>query len=222
MRIELIDHGFIQYLNHEHIEKVLCKNYEGCTVYYYNKPPKFLPVECTVYNDTLGFPVSEDGTMLFTTSWENGLTAYYIADGSVVWRYKRTRMKDIFTYPSYVIASRYGKSIIKYDLNTGEILAEMNSSTITKAWELPSPYILVEMIRGKLSVVNTETMTVVKAYKENTINPNHCLSLLIQGCQLKDNALWIYGIERYANYDDTAENPTPYARVIDDDFLAGL
>ena len=222
MRIELIDHGFIQYLNHEHIEKVLCKNYEGCTVYYYNEPPKFLPVECTVYNDTLGFPVSEDGTMLFTTSWENGLTAYCIADGSVVWRYKRTRMKDIFTYPSYVIASRYGKSIIKYDLNTGEILAEMNSSTITKAWELPSPYILVEMIRGKLSVVNTETMTVVKAYKENTINPNHCLAQIILGYQLKDNVLSIYGFEEHPHYDHTIVGNISYNRVIDSDFLAGL
>ena len=222
MRIEFFENGFTQHLNHKHVEKILCKYDEGCTVYYYNEPPKFLAVECEVYNRRLGFPVSEDGTMLFTTSWENGLTAYRIADGSIVWRYKRTRMKNIFTYPSYVIASRYGKSIIKYDLNTGEILGEINSGTIEDVWKLTSPYILVEMIRGKLSVVNTETMTVVKVYKQDVINPNHCLAQIILGYQLKDNVLSIYGSEEYPNYDDTIVGDISYNRVIDSDFLAGL
>lgn len=222
MRIEEIHRGFIEYLDHPHVEKVIC-TYDGqCTVCYHSTPPKTLHIEEALYNCESGIPISDDGKLLFECSWENGLTAYDIETNEVAWRFKRTRIKDAIAYPSYVITARYGKAVLKFHDKTGEMIGEINSGTIETIWELRSPYILVKIIRGKLSVVNTETMTVVKAYKENTINPNHCLSLLIQGCQLKDNALWIYGIERYANYDDTAENPTPYARVIDDDFLAGL
>ena len=128
----------------------------------------------------------------------------------------------VIAYPSYVIAEWYRKAVLKVDIHTGQLLSELKSGTIGSVWELDPPYILVNKIRGKLSIVNTETMSVVKSYKESTINPNKCLSLLIQECQLRENGLWICGIENHPNRDYNIKNPTPYTRLIDENFKKSL
>ena len=223
MKIELIEKGFVEFPENGTIEKIICK-YDGmCTVYDSAGLSRSLSVECSSYNSQMGFPVSCDGRMLFTSSWENGLTAYDISSGNVIWRFKRSRITKMIPYNQYIVAERYGKSIIKFDIQTGEVLSEIKSGTVGhKMWELPSPYILVDRIRGKLIVVDTEDMTVKKAYKENIVDPNQCLSLLIQGRRFQDGVLSIYGVESYPNRNPSLELKTYFERVIDSNFFENL
>ena len=223
MRYEYLSDGFIEYPENEFIEKIRFvydiydnNTHRGsCTVYYYHEPPRTIFVECTIYNRLLGYPVSEDGKTLFVSSWENGLIAYDIATNEVLWRLKSTRIKKVTAYSTYVAAVKYGEAILKLDLHTGEVLGQMKSGTIESSWELQAPYILVSNFRGKLSVVNTKEMSVAKAYKEKTINPNSCCSLLIQEVKENDNALIISGLEEYPNWNFGAKGQKPFERIID-------
>ena len=222
MKIELVENGFIEFPKNDHIQKVVCK-YDGtCTVYNAAGFSQNMSVECSVYNRRIGFPISNDGRMLFTSSWENGLVAYDIATNAVVWRLKSSKIKKLAVYATYIIAEKYGKSIIKLDIQTGKVLSEIKSGTISRLWEVHAPYVLVERIKGKLAVVNTEDMTVKKTYKDTVVNPNQCLSLLIQGCQFQDGVLSIYGIESYPNRDSSIDIETHFDRVIDRDFFDTL
>lgn len=215
MRIEYIHGGFIEYLDHEFVEKICCSYDDSCVVHYYDRPPQKLLIECSSYNSQYGYPVSEDGRMLFVSSWENGLTAYDIATNKILWRYKRSRITAVYVYETYVAAVRYGEAILKLDLHTGEVLEQMRSGTIECSWELQAPYILVETFRGKLSVIDTEKMSVAKAYKEKVVNPNHCLSLILKYIQVENNTLTILGVEEYPNWDDTLKGQKRFTRVID-------
>jgi hypothetical protein len=91
MRIEDTEYSFIEIIENGIVEKIVCKDDGICTVYFYEKPPKELNVGCSSYNRDYGIPVSEDGSKLFTGSWEKGLggnkkglCAYDIESGSLL------------------------------------------------------------------------------------------------------------------------------------------
>ena len=230
MKYEYLDDGFIEYPENEFIEKIrfiydLYDNdtHKGlCTVYYYHEPPRTLSIECTIYNRLLGYPVTEDGKTIFVSSWENGLTAYDITNNNILWRFKTTRIKKVTVYSDYVVAVKFGAAILKLDLYTGEVLDQMKSSTIEISWELQSPYILVDTFRGKLSIIDTKKMSVAKAYKEKTINPNNCCSLLIQKVNANNNALIISGLEEYPHWDYAITGKSPFERIIDTNLYGNL
>lgn len=222
MKREYIDHGFIEYPYHPLVEKIVCV-YDGpCTVHYRNAPPKTVLVECSSYNHQYGYPISEDGQTMFVSSWEKGLSAYDIQTNDLLWRLKRSRITRTFVYPTYVVTTRYGVALLKFDVRSGEVLAELKSGTIDRAWGLQAPYILVESYRGKLAVVDTERMAVVKTYQKRSVNPNCCLSLIIQNVQAENNTLTISGLEECPNGDMWARGQTPFTRVLDTALYDGL
>ena len=222
MKIELVTRGFIEYLDNEFVEKICC-SYDGpCIVHYYHKPPQAITIECEPYNSQFGYPVTNDGKILFVSSWENGLTAYDIATNEVLWKLKGTRIKAVYVYATYVVAIKYCTAILKLDLHTGEVLEQMKSGTVECSWELQPPYILVDTFRGKLSIIDTEKMSVVKAYKGKDINPNQCLSFVIQGFRTENNTLAILGVEDCPNRDMFAENQKRFNRIIDTNLYGNI
>lgn len=215
MRIERIHGGFIEYLDHEFIEKICCSYDNSCVVHYHDRPPQKLLIECSSYNSQYGYPVSEDGRMLFVGSWENGLMAYDIATNELVWHLQTALVTSIIVYSSYVVAEIYYNAIVKLDIHTGEILSAIRSGTIAFTRELKAPYIIVDRIRGRLAIVDTSEMTVVKAYKNKIVNPNNCGCILIQDYRVNNNALSISGIESYPNQDYKILGEERFTRVID-------
>ena len=103
---------------------------------------------------------------------------------------------------------RYGEAVIKFDINDGRKIAELRSRTLEYLYDLSAPFVLANTFRGKLSVIDTETMTIAKQYSPKTVNPANALSLLINEVSLKRNKLTICGFE----------NQWPFKRVIDTHF----
>jgi WD40 repeat protein len=221
VRIEYTEYGFITKIENSYVDKVLCKYDESCTVYFYDRPSKELKVRCSSYNSQFGLPVSEDGRLLFVSSWEEGLFTYDIMSGAILWHLKDKKITSIVVYPSYIITQKFGASIIKLDINNGKILGEIKSGTIEMQFPLSGSYILVNSIKGKLSVVDTDKMLVAKNYSTKIVNPLDCLSLLIQDAQIQNEALMISGIEDYPNKRCESSSPKPFVRAIDSNFWSG-
>ena len=219
MRIEHIENGFLTIFENKIVDKVLCKYDESCTIIFHDKSCKELKLNFSSYNSQYGIPVSEDGRILFVSSWEEGLFAYDIASGSVIWHLKTSRITSIVVHPTYVSTQKYGESIIKLSIDSGKVLSEIKSGTIETQFHLGGPHILVNSIKGKLSVVDTDKMLVTKKYRPKIVNPSNSLSIIIQNAVLEKNELTIFGLE-----DDGCgtsfgvTNQRVFERIIDKNF----
>ena len=180
-----------------------------------------------VYSGQYGMPVSEDGSKIFVGFWEKayegekrGLQAYDIESDSLLWRLNEGKIRNLFVYSDYLIATQADASVLKVDINTGEILGQVRSGAIERSFDLGYPYIMVDSIGNKLGVVDVEKMEVVKKYdkyRSKILNPSNCRSLVIQSAQLQDNILTVSGFEGSppGRYDLDDE---PFSRVIDPNF----
>ena len=207
-----------------------------CVVYFHSKQPKELKVDLNaVQHSGCGIPVSEDGSKMFVVPWENvidgkrvGLWAYDIDTGTLLWSFPKGNVGSISVYDDYIVILGGGlaprMSIFKLDINTGEVLGELKSGTLETLFELSGSYLLANSFRGKLSVVDVESMSVVKNYgsifKSRVINPSNCLGIVITEATVQDNTLVISGFESSPNgvYDNNDFEGKPFTRVIDDNF----
>ena len=197
MRIEDIEFGFVEIIENAGIEKIECKYNGICTIYFYEGPPVELNVGCSAFNSQYGIPISEDGTRIFVGSWEKGLSAYDISSGALLWRFKPGRIRNIFVHSKFVIVSRAYASVVKIDIKTGKMLAEIKSGTLERIFDLGGPYIFADTISGKHCIIDVEKMVLVKKYTSKVVNPFGCLSLMIRNAVLQDNEVSIVGTEEY-------------------------
>ena len=207
------------------------KFFGTCTIHFHNKPPKEWSssfINFDWYNSQYGTPISADGSKLFIGSWEKaldgvkrGLRAYDIESDSLLWRLNEGKIRNIFVYSDYLIATQADASVLKVDINSGEVLGQVRSRAIEHAFDLGSPYILVDSIGSKLGVVDVEKMEVVKKYdiyKSKILNPSSCRSLVIQDAQLQDNILTVSGFEGCPPDDPYSIESTPFSRIMDSNF----
>lgn len=224
MKKENTKTGFVQKIEKAGLERIEC-NYKGtCTVYFYDKSPLELNVGCSFYNSQYGIPVSNDGKKLFVGSWETGLCAYDILSGALLWRFKPGKIRNIFVYTDYLVVLSAYTSVVKIDIETGKMLAEVRSSTLERIFDIGAPYIFADRLSGKYGVIDVEKMTVVKKYASKTVNPSECLSLMIGEVVLQDNAITILGMEEYPqkNFDSKIlTGGKPFSRIIDPSFILG-
>lgn len=202
----LIDH--IQYL------------YDGnCCIYFKDGTTRTHFVDCeVVYNSQFGIPLSLDGTKLYVSSWERGLTAYNTITGEKLWQYKRTRIQNVFCYDSFLIAYRYGLALLQFDVNTGELLNGISSRSLEFVYGLDQNYLYVNKWKRKNCIVDAKTLCMVKSYPEKLVNPYECLGCTIRDAHLRDGKLFIEGFEscRYRNNNDSETKE--FYRMIDTDF----
>ena len=216
MYIERFDGGFTTHIDNGIVDRVVCEFDKNCTVIFCNRPPKEVDViECSSYQRQFGTPVSDDGSTLFVGSWEKGLFAYDIESGELLWRLKGARITYMTVYPTYVIALKSDKAILKVDITTGELLATITSGTVLEHYPLKDSLILVNSIRGKASVVDTESMEIVKQYSQKVCNPLSFFSICIDRAEIEDNQLVVYGREGNHLGFYGSDN---YRRVIDEHF----
>ena len=217
MRIERVEGGFITLIENGIVDRVVCEYGKKCTVIFCNRPPKELKIiECSSYQSQFGTPVSYDGSKLFVSSWEKGLYAYDISSGELLWRLKGARMTEVTVYPSYLIVLQSDKAIHKIDFATGQLLATIKTGTVLQHFVLMDSLVLVDSIRGKLSVLDTESMEVVKQYSKKVFNPGGYYSTLIHGAKVCDNQLILCGKEgNHIGF----YGPETFQRVIDEHFI---
>ena len=229
MHITYIEGGFVEIINNGIVEKIVCEYGDGqngsCTVFFCNKSSKIINTKCSSYNLQYSIPLSFDSKKIFVGSWESGLYAYDIYTGDLVWRYRRGKIQDIFVREKYIIASRAHTAIVKIDVDTGEVLAEIKSGSLEKIFCLDDTCIFADTVSGKYCVVDTDRMIIAKKYPLSVVNPNKCLSLLIQSTVLKDNRITISGVEDYPQrmYDfQKVSGGQQFSRIIDDKFVEEL
>lgn len=200
---------FEEFFDSKIISKVTC-TYEGlCSVHFCDGRICTFETVADGYNRQYGIPASLDGKVLFVGSWEKGLFAYDIETGKEIWRFESTRITSIYVSETHVVAIRYGEAILKLDIANGTKIGELRSGTIEDTFELDPLHILVDTYRGKLSIVDTDALAVVKQYPDPLINPTKAISFMIREASLERNKLTISGLE----------NSRPFCRVIDYNFL---
>ena len=242
MRIERVKYGFIQYCDNKVIEKITCYEYlvkertksirigdeigaiyqetsYVCTVHFHDRPPKELNnICCGVYNSQYGIPISEDGSKLFVGSWEwnKGLQAYDIETGTMLWKLKQGKIRDVFVYQDYLIALKANTAVYKISIDSGEVLGQIKGGmNLESLYDLGSQYVLADTLSGKISVIDTDKMLIVKKYSNKTVNPLNGNTFVIREVTLNDNVLSISGFESISETESRRFN-----RIIDTDFQA--
>jgi len=247
-------YGFVQYFENNVVEKIICfgkdvkegtykytnnagiimeedkiKYFGTLTVHFHNKPKKEMnSIDlCPSHSGRLGMSVSEDGCKLFIGSEEKkrGLRAYDIETDSLLWRLGEGKIGNIYVYSTYLVCNT-NRSIIKLDIDNGTVLNLIKSGTIEQIFDLGYPYVLADTISGKLCVINTESMKIIKnygnSYRSNVINPSNCLSLIFLNAILHNNELTISGSEEYPNRNYQLSGSKKFNRIIDADFHAAV
>lgn len=229
MRLERIDGGFVQYYDNSVVEKIIflgqyvkvgtihvrisenktierdeLRHIGNSTIYFHNKPPKeFSNINFnTVHNRTYGVPISEDGSKLFVGRWEReeGLRAYDIETGTMLWRFKQGKIRNVFVYPDYLIAMKTDEAVFKMSLDSGDVLGKIKSGTLGRIFDLGERHILVDSLSGKLGVIDTSSMTITKKYSDKVVNhPSKGIGVTVRTAILQDNVLYVSGADSFAS-----------------------
>lgn len=214
LNIKAIDGGFCETFSSQQIQKVVC-TYDGkCRIYYYTGKMQEILLECSSFNQQYGFPISETHSLLFASSWENGLSAYDISSGLLRWTIPIKKASAVIVMDEYLMLLKNGSALLKIDIASGSIIAEIKSKTIEHIYELRLPYVLLDRFCGRLSILNSANMEIVKTYTEKQINPRNCLSFVIQNVQLENESLVICGFEDYPNRDFTSAKRQVFCRTL--------
>ena len=214
---------YVQQYDDPRIDQIILYEDNTCEIQFKNGFTKPLPISCdSVYCSQYGIALSNDGTILLFSSWENGLTAYHIDKETVLWHYQKTRITKVFVYSGYTVAIRNGHSIVKLDLFTGEVCGEIRSATIEKAFALDEQYLLIDSFKGYVSIADVRDFFVVKNYRESTVNPNNCLSIVIRDAFLSNNRVVITGFEEYPERNINDRSKKAFERVIDNAFMGEM
>lgn len=166
-----------------------------------------------------GLCFSDDGMVMYTGDWMKGLFAIDSHSGETVWHYRPARIRDIFAFPEYLIALRYGCSVVKLDACTGELLGEFTGRSLVHCWRLDERHLLLDSKNGCLCVLDAETMEIVGKFRrsgaKSKVDPNNCLSLVIRRAWLENGKLHVSGFEEYPNRDFSAAGTTEFVLELD-------
>lgn len=215
--------GFLQHYQNPLIDSIQYLYDGNCCIYFKDGTTKTHFVNCeVVYNEQFGIPLSLDGTKLYVSSWERGLTAYNTITGEEIWRYKRTRIGNVFCYDNFLVAHRYGMALLQFDLNSGELTNEIKSTTLEHIFALDQKYLFVNWWKRKNCIVDAKTLQMVKSYSEKEVNPFDCLGHSIREAHIVDGKLFIEGFESCRNRDMNDQETKTFYRMIDADFYSTL
>lgn len=201
------------------IERILLYPIGLCEVQYKNGSRKTIPISGDpAYYVRYGLPLSDDGRFLFVSSRENGLSAYDLENACVLWRYQATKITNVFVFPSFVVALQQGTSLVKLDLQSGQLLDELKSADIEHTFLLNNQYLLADSIGGNVCAVDIERFQVEKSYRKDEVNPNQCLNLMITDATLTDREITISGFEADPGGNTAATTQMSFTRILDSDF----
>lgn len=213
--------GFLQKYKHPYISEIqFYMDGNTCKILFRDGLEVVKPFQFeAVYLSQFGAPLSEDGRTLLISDWEKGLMAYDIEVGSLRWQFKSPRIAKTLVYKSFVIAVKRYDSLIMFDIETGDILKRLKSSSIEAMFSLTEKMVLVNSLRGKVSVVDISTLEIVKTFSPKEINPNDCLSLIINDVYLQDGNIILCGFEGCAHRNPSDSHVVKYQRSLPATFL---
>lgn len=223
--IKNVEGGFWQLLDHPKITKMWAEYSSGAiTLYYRDGRNQTLLTKCTGYNSQYGTPVSNDGSKLFVGAWEKnpGLRCYSTEQCDTIWKINYGRIRQVFCFDDYLAVLKAQDALLKIEINSGKIIAQINSSSIENQYLLSKHLVFVESINNEFCVVNTQAMKITKEYPQSVLNPNKCKSFIVNHVELVGRQIIVSGFESLAK-DNSSVCPSliPYRRIIDECFQGG-
>ena len=108
-----------------------------------------------------------------------------------------------------------GKVGMKIDISDGQLLATIKSGTILRHYKLIDSFVLVNSVRGKLSLLDTKQMEIIKQYSKKIFDPANYPATLLRA-ELHKNQLIIHG-----GLDQSIDvnGWTAFQRVIDENLV---
>lgn len=207
--------GFLQKYDNPYIKEIMFYYTGKYKIAFQNGTEKEHTFDFdATYLSQFDVPISSDGRLLFISNWYNGLSAIDTKTGEQIWHYKATRIYTVFAFPTFILAEKMNKALIKFDIRTGEVMNEIKSGTIESLYYLADNEVLVDSIRGKLSVVDPATLCIIKSYSHKDTNPSDCLSQVIIDAKKVNGEIVLYGFEEYANRDYQDKIKVNFQRIL--------
>ena len=168
------------------IQKVSLKDRTGYISFeFYNGERFFCDVSAhilpeTIYLQSFGISVTDDGSCFFIQSWEKGLFCFALPSGELLWRSKKRRAKHIVLLPDRVICWFYEQCVDAMDICSGEVLAHYPLGYATDFLPLSDDFYLAGPKRGKYYVLDHQ-LEVREVITYQQLNP-----ALLDTCQIVD------------------------------------
>ena len=121
-----------------------------------------------------GIAVSNDGTMVFVQTWENGMLCFDSKTGERIWKTKSRRgITDVFVGDNTITVILHNYSIQLLDINTGEVIIEKRPCTDHGFKTLNNKYILCQVTARKWELIEAETLEVKETFTHKEFTNNH-------------------------------------------------
>lgn len=208
--------GFVQKYDHPSIQEArFYRDDRTCRILFRDGSEKELSFQFdSVYLSQFGAPLSNNGKTIFISDWDKGLMAYDTDTGRLLWHYKSSRIADTMVFSAYVIAAKRYNGLLMLDAQTGEVRRQVKSSTIEKLFRLTDKLLLVDSLRGKVSVVDATTLETVRAFTKRETNPADCLSMIINDAKIQDGSIVLYGFEGCSRKNPKDSKMVKYERCL--------
>ena len=95
----------------------------------------------------------------------------------------------------------------------------IQSATIEKAFALTERYLLTDSIKGNVAIIDVMAFCIMKKYRKLIVNPNNCLSIVINNAFLSNNSVVIVGFEEYPEGNINNRSKSVFERIIDPAFI---
>ncbi|MBO4414129.1 MAG: hypothetical protein IKX86_04545 [Clostridia bacterium] len=206
MKIRCVKSGFVETPDNPLISKLIIQ-YDNdteshCTVVFKNKKICKMRIRCSVYNSQYGLQVSRDGTLLFSGTWEDGIYAYDIETGTLLWRFPKGKARTMIVSGDDLVVARAYSSVFKLNIYSGEKReTEITTRTLENIYHLSKDLFFLNSYRGRCCIIHYKDFAIEHTFAKAETNPQKCLSFFINNVELsKDNHVVIKGYEDFPNF----------------------
>ena len=194
IRVEIGENGFWEFLKNKHINKIWC-SYEKktCTVFYTDGCTKEINTGCDIYNIQYGTPVTSDGKSILISKWGKGLFSYALKTGDINWQVKATKTNEFLLFDDYVTLMCPGKSIIKIDINNGEVIHEWKGKSLLAHYLVNHNVFLAYWLHDCIAIIDSNTTEIIRKFKRTEVFQDVSKDYVITGSYLEDGNIVIVG-----------------------------
>lgn len=166
------------------------------------------------YNRQYDTPVSVEHNLLFVPSWEKGVSAYDLRDGSMAWRKGPGKVRQMVVSGGLLVSGIFGRGIIVRDMVSGNPEHEMKMTSVEDVFYLGDGLALIGPRRSSFYVVSLPELNIVQEVDRRILNPDRCLSHILNNVWVNDRSLVISGWEEFPDMDHTVSGRRDFRRCI--------
>jgi hypothetical protein len=172
----------------------------------------------TVY--TLAFnrqyppPTSPDGRVLYVGSWESGLYCYSLPRGELLWRMGPGKVRRIFPLADKVVIEMADRGVYVRDQARGDLVAKVAMSGISFLELISSQFVFAGPLRRRYLLLDALNLSEVGSVKESQLNPDGCLSFVVQRVREEIDGLLVEGFEEYPFGNSEAKGVRTFSRKV--------